>query len=162
MAEPHLELPQGTLELLILRTLALSPQHGWAISERVQQLSSEALRIQQGSLYPALHRLERRGLIKADWGTTENNRRAKYYELSKKGRAQLEVEKEAWASLLPQWPRCLEPCRRLIMLNGLFSDLSIRLRALFRPKAVEGELDDELHFHFDQQVEKHMRAGLTR
>lgn len=99
MSEPHLELPQGTLDLLILRTLALNPQHGWSISERVQQLSSDVLRIQQGSLYPALHRLERRGLIKAHWGTTENNRRAKYYELSKKGREQLEVEKEAWAKL---------------------------------------------------------------
>ncbi len=99
MAEPHLELPQGTLDLLILRTLSLGPQHGWAISERVQQLSSDALRIQQGSLYPALHRLERRGLIKAHWGTTENNRRAKYYELSKKGREQLQVEKEAWTKL---------------------------------------------------------------
>lgn len=99
MAGPHLELPQGTLDLLILRTLALGPQHGWAISERVQQLSSDALRIQQGSLYPALHRLERRGLIKANWGTTGNNRQAKYYELSKKGRQQLEAEKEAWAKL---------------------------------------------------------------
>ena len=99
MSGPHLELPQGTLDLLILRTLALSPQHGWAISERVKQLSSDALRIQQGSLYPALHRLERRGLIKAHWGTTENNRRAKYYELSKKGREQLQVEKEAWTKL---------------------------------------------------------------
>ena len=99
MTAPHLELPQGTLDLLILRTLSLGPQHGWAISERVQQLSSEALRIQQGSLYPALHRLERRGFIKAKWGTTENNRRAKYYELSKKGQEQLEVEKEAWAKL---------------------------------------------------------------
>ena len=99
MPEPHLELPQGTLDLLILRTVSLGPQHGWAISERVQQLSSDALRIQQGSLYPALHRLERRGLIKAHWGTTENNRRAKYYELSRKGREQLELEKEAWAKL---------------------------------------------------------------
>jgi PadR family transcriptional regulator, regulatory protein PadR len=96
---PHLDLPQGTLDLLILRTLALGPQHGWAISERVQQLSSDVLRIQQGSLYPALHRLERRGLIKARWGTSENNRRAKYYELSKNGRAQLEVETDAWERL---------------------------------------------------------------
>ena len=100
MAEPHLELPQGTLDLLILRTLSLGPQHGWAISERVQQLSSDALRIQQGSLYPALHRIERRGLIKAHWGITENNRRAKYYQLSQKGREQLEVEQEAWAKLI--------------------------------------------------------------
>jgi transcriptional regulator len=99
MTAQHIDLPQGTLDLLILRTLALGPQHGWAISERVQQMSSDALRIQQGSLYPALHRLERRGLIKARWGTSENNRRAKYYELSKNGRQQLEVEKEAWEKL---------------------------------------------------------------
>ena len=94
-----IELPQGTLDLLILQTLALAPQHGWAISERVQQISSDALRIQQGSLYPALHRLERRGWIKARWGVSENNRRAKYYELTKAGRRQLELEKDAWLKL---------------------------------------------------------------
>jgi transcriptional regulator len=94
-----IELPQGTLDLLILQTLALAPQHGWAISERVQQISSDALRIQQGSLYPALHRLERRGWIKAHWGVSENNRRAKYYELTKIGRRQLELEKDAWVKL---------------------------------------------------------------
>jgi transcriptional regulator len=99
MTAQHLDLPQGTLDLLILRTLALGPQHGWAISERVQQLSSDVLRIQQGSLYPALHRLERRGLIKARWGTSENNRRAKYYQLSKNGRQQLEIETDAWEKL---------------------------------------------------------------
>jgi transcriptional regulator len=99
MTAQHFDLPQGTLDLLILRTLALGSQHGWAISERVQQLSSDVLRIQQGSLYPALHRLERRGWIKARWGTSENNRRAKYYELSKSGRQQLEVETDAWAKL---------------------------------------------------------------
>jgi PadR family transcriptional regulator PadR len=99
MTAPHIDLPQGTLDLLILRTLALGRQHGWAISERVQQMSSDVLRIQQGSLYPALHRLERRGLIKANWGTSENNRRAKYYELSKSGRQQLEVETDAWAKM---------------------------------------------------------------
>jgi len=95
----RIELPQGTLDLLILQTLVLEPQHGWAISERVQQISSDVLRIQQGSLYPALHRLERRGWIKARWGISENNRRAKYYELTKSGRRQLEVEKDAWARL---------------------------------------------------------------
>ena len=84
MAVERIELPQGTLDLLILRTVALEPQHGWAIAERVQQMSSEVLRIQQGSLYPALHRLERRGWIAASWGTSENNRRAKYYELTKR------------------------------------------------------------------------------
>jgi transcriptional regulator len=96
---PRIELPQGTLDLLILRTLALEPQHGWAISERIQQISSDVLRVQQGSLYPALHRLERRGLIKARWGTSENNRRAKYYELTKTGRRQLDAEKDAWDKL---------------------------------------------------------------
>jgi transcriptional regulator len=95
----RIELPQGTLDLLILQTLVLEPQHGWAISERVQQISSDVLRIQQGSLYPALHRLERRGWIKAHWGTSENNRRAKYYELTKSGRRQLEVERDAWVKL---------------------------------------------------------------
>jgi PadR family transcriptional regulator PadR len=95
----RIELPQGTLDLLILQTLVLEPQHGWAISERVQQISSDVLTIQQGSLYPALHRLERRGWIKARWGTTENNRRAKYYELTGSGRRQLEVEKDAWVKL---------------------------------------------------------------
>jgi len=100
MAPPQrIDLPQGTLDLLILQTLVLEPQHGWAISERVQQVSSDVLRIQQGSLYPALHRLERRGWIKARWGTTENNRRAKYYELTASGRRQLEIEKNAWAKL---------------------------------------------------------------
>ena len=88
MTAQHLDLPQGTLDLLILRTLALGSQHGWAISERVQQLSSDVLRIQQGSLYPALHRLERRGLIKARWGTSENNRRARSEERR--------VGKECW------------------------------------------------------------------
>ena len=96
---PRIELPQGTLDLLILRTVALEPQHGWAISERIQQISSDVLRVQQGSLYPALHRLERRGWIKARWGTSENNRRAKYYELTKTGRKQLEVEQDAWDKL---------------------------------------------------------------
>ena len=99
MTGARIDLPQGTLDLLILRTLALGPQHGWAISERVQQMSSDVLQIQQGSLYPALHRMERRGVIKARWGTSENNRRAKYYELSKSGRQQLEVQTDAWQKL---------------------------------------------------------------
>jgi transcriptional regulator len=99
MGEQRIDLPQGTLDLLILRTLALGPQHGWGISERVQQTSSDLLRIQQGSLYPALHRLERRGWIKARWGVSENNRRAKYYELTKAGHRQLETETDAWKKL---------------------------------------------------------------
>ena len=104
----RIELPQGTLDLLILRTLWSGPQHGWAISERVQQVSSEVLSIQQGSLYPALHRLERRGWIKAKWGASENNRRAKYYELTKAGTTQLELETEAWRKLTVAVQQVLE------------------------------------------------------
>jgi PadR family transcriptional regulator PadR len=99
MSNLRLDLPQGTLDLLILRTLSLGPQHGWAVSERVQQISNDVLCIQQGSLYPALHRLERRGWIKAKWGTSENNRRAKYYELTKSGKKQLVDEQDAWEKL---------------------------------------------------------------
>src|SRR6058998_3287206 len=99
MSIDRLELPQGTLDLLILKTVALAPQHGWAISERLRQISSEILQIRQGSLYPALHRLERRGWIKARWGTSDNNRRAKFYELTRRGRTQLEAETDAWRRL---------------------------------------------------------------
>jgi PadR family transcriptional regulator PadR len=99
MSEERMDLPQGTLDLLILRTLALKAMHGWAISERLQQISSDALQVPQGSLYPALHRLERQGWIKAHWATSENNRRAKYYELTRIGRKQLETETLAWRKL---------------------------------------------------------------
>jgi transcriptional regulator len=95
----RIDLPQGTLDLLILKTLALEPQHGWAISERIRQVSSEVLQVQQGSLYPALHRLERRGWIRAKWGVSDNNRRAKYYELTRTGRKQLEEEATLWRKL---------------------------------------------------------------
>src|SRR5919204_4535870 len=94
-----LDLPQGTLDLLILKSLSLGPQHGWAISERIQQVSRATLQIPQGSLYPALHRLERRGWIAAEWGTSDNNRKAKYYELTRAGRKQLESETAAWDRL---------------------------------------------------------------
>jgi len=97
--DERIDLPQGTLDLLILKTVALGPQHGWAISQRIQQISSNALQVQQGSLYPALHRLERRGWIKARWGVSEHNRKAKYYELTRTGRAQLQADTEAWRKL---------------------------------------------------------------
>ncbi len=99
MAEDRIDLPQGTLDLLILKTLALEPQHGWAISERIQQISRDVLQVQQGSLYPAPHRLERRGWIKAHWGVSENNRKAKYYALTRTGRKQLETDADAWRKL---------------------------------------------------------------
>ena len=93
------DLLPGTLDLLILRTLQPQSLHGWAISERIQQVSKEVLQVPQGSLYPALHRLERRGWIRAQWGTSDNNRRAKYYELTRAGRKQLETELAAWERL---------------------------------------------------------------
>ena len=108
MANERLDLPQGTLDLLILKTIALQPLHGWAISERIQQISSDALQVQQGSLYPALHRLERRGWIKAPWAVSENNRRARYYELTRQGRKQLADETEAWRKLTAAVDQVLE------------------------------------------------------
>jgi len=99
MDSGRLVLPQGTLDLLILKALGLEPMHGWAVSERLQQISRDALQVGQGSLYPALHRLERCGWIKAHWRTTDNNRRAKYYELTRAGRKQLESATDSWRRL---------------------------------------------------------------
>ena len=90
---------QGTLDLLIMRTIALESMHGWAIAQRIQQISDDLLRVQQGSLYPALHRLEHQGWITADWGASENNRRARFYSLTKAGRTQLAVEVSKWERL---------------------------------------------------------------
>ncbi len=95
----RLDLPQGTLDLLILKILALEPQHGWALSNRIRQVSSDTVLLQQGTLYPALHRLERRGLIRSRWGVSDNNRRARYYELTRKGIRQLEQEVANWQQL---------------------------------------------------------------
>jgi transcriptional regulator len=99
MTDDRLDLPQGTLDLLILKAVSLGPQHGWAISERIHDVSRATLQVPQGSLYPALHRLERRGWIRARWGTSDNNRRAKYYELTASGRRQLDTEADAWRRL---------------------------------------------------------------
>jgi transcriptional regulator len=93
----RLDLLQGTLDLLILRTLAAESRHGWAISERIQQLSRDVLRVNQGSLYPALHRLEQQGWIASEWGVSELGRRARFYHLTAGGRKQLEEESEQWA-----------------------------------------------------------------
>src|SRR4029453_4405745 len=90
---------QGTLDLLIMRTIALEPMHGWAIAQRIQQVSDDLLRVRQGSLYPALHRLQHQGVISADWGASENNRRARFYSLTKAGRVQLAIEVSKWERL---------------------------------------------------------------
>lgn len=96
MAADNSDVLQGTLDLLVLKALSLEPMHGWGISQRIQQISRDVLQINQGSLYPALHRLERRAWIEADWGTSENNRRAKYYRLTSLGRKQLAEERASW------------------------------------------------------------------
>jgi transcriptional regulator len=93
------DLLQGTLDLLIMRTIALQPMHGWAIAQRIQQISDDLLRVQQGSLYPALHRLEHQGWISAEWGASENNRRARFYALTGAGRRQLTTELSKWERL---------------------------------------------------------------
>lgn len=95
----NMNLLQGTLDLLVLRTLQAGPKHGWAISERIQQISEEVLQVNQGSLYPALHRLELHGWIKAEWGISELGRRARFYHLTASGRKQLEVETAGWSRL---------------------------------------------------------------
>ena len=99
MTDSRTDLLQGTLELLILKTLDLDgSMHGWGVAVRINQLSEDVLEVNQGSLYPALHRLEHRGLIRSRWGTSENNRRAKFYELTDLGRSKLDAERERWES----------------------------------------------------------------
>jgi PadR family transcriptional regulator, regulatory protein PadR len=98
MGKPN-DLVQGTLDLLILKTISLEPKHGWAIAKRIQQVSNDVLQVQQGSLYPALHRLEQQGWIRAKWSESETGRQAKFYSLTAAGRAQLEREKESWDRL---------------------------------------------------------------
>ena len=99
MGDDRLALPQGTLDLLILKAASLEPMHGWAISARIRQSSRDVLEVNQGSLYPALHRLEHQGWITAAWGASENNRRARFYSLTKAGRKQLETEVAKWERL---------------------------------------------------------------
>lgn len=108
MTDERLGVPQGTLDLLILKAVALEPQHGWAIAQRIKQTSSEKLQVQQGSLYPALHRLERRGWIKATWDVSDNNRRAKYYQLTRAGRRQLDESAARWRAMTGAVGRVLD------------------------------------------------------
>ena len=106
--DPRSELLQGTLDLLILRTLAAGPMHGWGISQRIQQVSDSVLVVNQGSLYPALYRLEAEGWIASEWGASENNRRAKFYKLTRNGERQLEREQQNWQRLATAVFRVLE------------------------------------------------------
>ena len=98
MAATSMDLVQGTLDLLVLRTLAWGPTHGYGVARWIQHITNDVLRVEEGSLYPALHRLEKRGLVKSSWGLSENNRRAKYYEITAQGRATLTRESATWAT----------------------------------------------------------------
>jgi transcriptional regulator len=109
MPHPKADLLQGTLDLLILRTLAIEPHHGYGISIRIRQLSQDVLQVNQGSLYPALYRLERRGWIRATWGDSENNRRARFYSLTPAGRKRLEAETASWDRIAGAIARILRP-----------------------------------------------------
>ena len=99
MGKSNADVLQGTLDLLILKTLMRGPQHGYGIAVHIQQVSKETLRVEEGSLYPALHRIEQEGWIRAEWGLSENNRRAKFYEITAAGKRQLALEEKKWASL---------------------------------------------------------------
>ena len=105
---PKADLLQGTLDLLILKTLALQTMHGWGIAQRIQQISQDVLQVQQGSLYPALRRLEQKGWIDAEWGDSDNNRKARYYRLTRSGRKQLELETSNWERLSTAVKQILE------------------------------------------------------
>jgi transcriptional regulator len=107
-AKTSLDLLQGTLDMLVLRTLLPGAQHGWGISQRIQQISEDVLRVNQGSLYPALHRLEEEGWIEAEWGTSENNRKARFYRLTRSGRRRLEEETASWERLAAAVARVLQ------------------------------------------------------
>jgi PadR family transcriptional regulator, regulatory protein PadR len=108
LGKEKLDLLQGTLDLLILKTVALEPMHGFGISQRIQQISRDVLQVQQGSLYPALHRLEQRGWISSEWRASDNNRRAKYYKLTRSGQKQLTEETADWERLTGAIARILQ------------------------------------------------------
>ncbi|HXV61277.1 MAG TPA: PadR family transcriptional regulator [Vicinamibacteria bacterium] len=108
MPNERTDLLQGTLDMLILKTLSLEPQHGWGISQRIQQISRDVLQVYQGSLYPALHRLELAGWITSEWGASDNNRRAKFYKLTAAGRRQLKEERQNWERLSDAITRILQ------------------------------------------------------
>ena len=149
---------QGTLDLLILRTIALEPMHGWAIAQRIQQISNDLLRVQQGSLYPALHRLEHQGWITADWGVSENNRRARFYSLTRAGRKQVEAEVAKWERLSAGVNLVLKSDVAVRAWHILRS----RLRSLVFRDRRESDLSEELQLHLERETERLQATGLSR
>src|SRR5262249_13309580 len=155
---------QGMLDLLILRSLRGGPLNGWDIMQRIQVVSGEVFRVIPGSLYPALHRLEAGGLVKAEWGASDNNRRAKFYKMTAAGKKQLDAEGETWK----RFSGAVELILRDAGSNGrqrkeigMLSRLKTALWALLRRTQVERELDEELRYHIEQQTEQNIRLGMN-
>ena len=150
---------QGTLDLLIMRTIALEPMHGWAIAQRIQQISDELLRVQQGSLYPALHRLEHQGWITAEWGASENNRRARFYSLTRAGRKQLETE-------VAKWERLSAGVNLVLQTNVRSCAAGTSCKAgcdrSCSAIAAKSDLSEELQLHLEREIERLQASGLSR
>src|SRR5262245_27408256 len=152
MSKPA-DLVQGTLDLLLLKIVALEPLHAWAISQRLKQVSGDILQVSDGSLYPALHKLEQEGWIKAEWKVTENGRRAKFYSLTRPGRRALERETANWERLAGAISQVVRLSEVQIMLDWRwFRRLILRLRTVFQRDRVELELEEEFQFHIEQRT----------
>ena len=164
MSRPS-DLVQGTLDLLILKILALQPLNGWAIGQRLKQVSGDVLQVSDGSLYPALHKLENEGWITSEWKPSENNRRAKFYSLTRPGRRHLEKETANWDRLsaaIPMWFASSRHERMSITsVERWLHRMSMQLRALFRGGRLDRELDEELGYHLDRLIEENVARGLT-
>ena len=155
---PRADIMQGTLDLMVLRTLeTMGPLHGWGIAQRLEQVSEDALRVNQGTLYPALLRLEQRGLIRSKWGTSENNRRARFYSLTASGRRQLPPSATQWHRLSGNHQ---PPARVGGMTCAPPGHGSRRLVARSRGRGRDAELDEELRFHLDMQTAAGIRRGM--
>src|SRR5207249_2857271 len=141
------DLVQGTLDMLVLKALARGAKHGYGVAEWIHESSQDVLRVEEGALYPALHRLELRGLLSAEWGTSENNRRAKYYALTAAGNKQLAEEAEYWRRMSGAVARVLQTGRSEVMPVGWLHNLRLRIKALGKRRQLERDLDDEVAFH---------------
>ena len=162
MAKERGDVLQGTLDMLVLKALQLEPMHGWGITERIEQWSESVLQLGQGTLYPALYRLERQGLIRSEWKVTENNRRARYYSLTRVRPAAAERRARAVAPHVPRGQPCARRHHRIVEPHDeTGSHEGWRwIRSIGRRHALERGLDEEIRFHIDQQTEKNRRAGM--
>ena len=150
MSSSRFPIPQGTLDMLILQILSLEPAHGYGIAQRLEQISKSVVQVNQGSLYPALHRLEQKGWLKADWKQSETGREAKFYSLTRSGQKQLRVEKDSWARLTGAVQLIFD--ERYRAMN--------RILNWFRLRRLEGDLDRELQYHIDRRVTDLIHSGL--